>query len=41
MYRTIKLGTCVLIQGIFLGTLPDGRIQIADGDKVYTGIAVA
>ncbi|SEK73457.1 hypothetical protein SAMN05421666_0292 [Roseovarius nanhaiticus] len=41
MFRTIKLGTCVLIQGIFVRSLPDGRIQIADGDKVYTGLPVS
>ena len=41
MYRTIEIGSCVLCQGLFIGTLPDGRIQITDGDKVYTGMPVA
>ncbi|MFD0859541.1 hypothetical protein [Roseovarius aquimarinus] len=41
MYRTIKIGSCTLIQGIFVGELPDGRIQIADGNRIYCGIPVS
>ena len=40
MYRTIKIGGHLLIQGIFVGKLPDGRIQVADGDRIYSGMPV-
>ncbi len=32
MLRTIQVGSCVSIQGIFVGLLTNGLIQIRDGD---------
>ncbi|MCR9124958.1 MAG: hypothetical protein NXH82_02415 [Rhodobacteraceae bacterium] len=37
MLRTITLGTCVSIQGIYVKDLPDGRIQVRVGNTEYTG----
>ncbi|MCZ4352044.1 hypothetical protein O4H61_05905 [Roseovarius aestuarii] len=37
MIRTIRLGSCVLVQGIFVKLLPDGRVQVRDGDRVFSG----
>ena len=39
--RTITIGSCVSIQGTFIRTLPDGRIAIRDGQKVYEGRPVS
>ena len=37
MLRTIRLGSCVQVQGIFVKLLPDGRVQVRDGDRVFAG----
>lgn len=37
MLRTIKVGTCVLVQGIFAGHLPNGRIRVRVGDRLFSG----
>jgi hypothetical protein len=37
MLRTIVLGTCVSMQGIFVRKLPDGRIAVRVGKKIYEG----
>ena len=37
MIRTITLGSCVSIQGQFEKALPDGRVCVRVGDKIYTG----
>lgn len=37
MLRTITLGTCVSVQGVFVKDLPDGQITIQVDDKVYSG----
>jgi hypothetical protein len=37
MLRTITLGTCVSIQGLLEQTLPDGRISVRVGQKVFIG----
>lgn len=37
MIRTITLGSCVSIQGHFEKTLPDGRVCVRVGDKLYVG----
>ena len=41
MLRTITIGTTVSVQGTFVATLPNGRIQVRVGDKVYSGMPVA
>ncbi|QYX57033.1 hypothetical protein K1T73_01030 [Roseovarius sp. SCSIO 43702] len=37
MLRTIRLGTCVFVQGMFVRLLPDGRMQVRVGDKLFAG----
>jgi hypothetical protein len=41
MLKTIIIGSCVSVQGIFLQALPDGRISVQVGDKTFTGRPVA
>ena len=40
MLRTIAIGTAILIQGIFVKALPDGRIVVKLGNETYTGMPV-
>ncbi|ETX27795.1 hypothetical protein [Roseivivax isoporae] len=40
MLRTIILGSCVSVQGILERTLPDGRIAIRVGKKLFVGLPV-
>jgi hypothetical protein len=40
MLRTILIGSCVLVQGLFERDLGDGRIQIRVGSKLFEGVAV-
>lgn len=37
MLRTITLGSTVSIQGIFVRSLDDGRIEVRVDDKSFTG----
>jgi len=41
MLRTILLGSCVFVQGIFVRSLSDGKIVIRVGDKLYQGVPVS
>jgi hypothetical protein len=40
MLRTIVIGSCVSVQGLFIRKLPDGRVMISVDDKIYTGYPV-
>jgi hypothetical protein len=37
MLRTIVVGDYVSVQGAYVRTLPDGRIAVKVGEKVYEG----
>lgn len=37
MIRTITIGSCVSIQGVFLRALEDGRIAVRSGTKTWIG----
>ncbi len=37
MLRTITLGSCVSVQGHFEKSLPDGRISVRVGNRIYSG----
>lgn len=37
MLRTIEIGSAVTVQGIYVWDLPDGRIAVRVGSKVFTG----
>jgi hypothetical protein len=40
MLRTITIGSCVSIQGLFVKALANGRIRVSVGDKYYDGTPV-
>jgi hypothetical protein len=40
MLRTITLGSCVSVQGIFVRSIPDGRIAVKVDNTVYAGMPV-
>ncbi len=40
MYRTIIIGSCVAVQGLFLKSLANGIIAIKVGDRVFEGTPV-
>ena len=37
MLRTITLGSCVSVQGIFVKAMEDGRIAVKVDNTVYSG----
>lgn len=37
MIQTIVLGSCVSVQGAFVGQRPDGRIIVRVGDRLFEG----
>jgi hypothetical protein len=41
MLRTITVGTCVSIQGIFVKTLADGKMVVRVGEKLFVGYPVS
>lgn len=41
MIKTIVIGSCVSVQGVFVRALADGRIAVRDGDKTYHGRPVS
>ncbi|WP_386800919.1 hypothetical protein [Litorisediminicola beolgyonensis] len=41
MLRTIIMGSCVSVQGILEKTLPDGRLVVRVGQRLFTGLPVA
>ena len=40
MFRTIIIGSCVSVQGIFVKHLPNGRMSVRVGAMVYEGIPI-
>lgn len=40
MLRTILLGSCVSVQGVFVQALTDGRIAVRVGSRVFSGYPV-
>ncbi|WP_281496050.1 hypothetical protein [Marivita sp. S6314] len=40
MLKTIIVGSCMSVQGILEKTLPDGRVSVRVGNRVYTGLPV-
>ncbi|MDP4034351.1 MAG: hypothetical protein Q8P60_16160 [Pseudorhodobacter sp.] len=41
MLRTISLGSCVLVQGIVVAQLADGRLIVRVDDKTFVGFPVS
>ncbi|WP_413717851.1 hypothetical protein [Silicimonas sp. MF1-12-2] len=40
MLRTILMGSCVSVQGIFVQAFTDGRIAVRVGKRVFSGYPV-
>ncbi len=41
MLRTITIGSCVSVQGMFIRMLEDGKVAVRVGDRTYVGYPVA
>lgn len=41
MLKTVTIGSCVSIQGIFVKALEDGRILIRVGEQLFKGRPVS
>ncbi|WP_432691394.1 hypothetical protein [Pseudooceanicola sp. C21-150M6] len=41
MLRTITVGSCVSVQGTFVRTLNDGRVEVRVGNQVFSGVPVS
>ncbi len=41
MLKTIILGSCVSVQGVFVRKFADGRIAVRVGDRLFKGIPAA
>lgn len=37
MLRSIQIGSCMTVQGLFIRSLDDGRIVIRVDDRLYQG----
>ncbi|SHG97885.1 hypothetical protein SAMN04488044_1739 [Cognatishimia maritima] len=37
MLRTIMVGSCISVQGLFVKTLPNGRIVVRVGSQTFQG----
>ena len=40
MLRTISVGTCISVQGLFVSQLADGKIVVRVDDKSFVGYPV-
>lgn len=41
MLKTILVGSCVSVQGIFVRRLEDGKIVVQVGEKLFQGMPVS
>jgi len=37
MIKTITVGSCVSVQGLFVRNLPNGKVVVRVGDKTFSG----
>lgn len=40
MLRTITLGSCVSVQGLVVGQMADGRLEVRVDEKTFVGMPV-
>ncbi len=40
MLRTITIGSCVSVQGLFVCEMPNGKIMVKVDDKTFVGFPV-
>lgn len=41
MVRTIKLASCISVQGTYVRTLPNGKMDVRVGDRIFSGRPVS
>ncbi len=41
MLKTVKVGSCVSVQGILVRKLKDGKMVVRVGERLFTGTPVA
>ncbi|WP_371224763.1 hypothetical protein [Roseovarius sp. 2305UL8-3] len=41
MLRTIRLGKYISVQGICVRTLPNGKMEVRVGDRIFSGVPVS
>lgn len=41
MLRTITIGSCVSVQGLYIKDMPDGRIAVKVDETVFAGLPVS
>lgn len=41
MLKTITVGSCVSVQGTYVGTTPDGRVEVKVGNQIFRGVPVS
>lgn len=40
MYKTIMMGSCIAVQGLFVRALNNGKIAVRVGNKEFVGVPV-
>ena len=40
MLRTIQIGSCTSVQGLFVRLLEDGRMVVRVGQRLYAGLPI-
>ena len=41
MLRTVVIGSCVSVQGIFVRNMADGKVAVKVGSRIFQGFPVA
>jgi len=41
MLKTITVGSCVSVQGTYVRTMPDGRVEVRVGEQIFRGTPVS
>lgn len=41
MLKTITVGSCVSVQGTYVGTTKDGRVEVRVGNQIFRGTPVS
>ncbi|WP_045393341.1 hypothetical protein [Falsirhodobacter sp. alg1] len=41
MLRTITIGSCISVQGLFVSDMPDGKMIVQVGEKSFVGRPVS
>lgn len=41
MLRTIQIGSCVSVQGVYEGPVGEDRIRVRVGERVFEGVPIS